>query len=77
MQVLYIFAFKGLLFLSVFNYEPVSFTGQILPWYYEAIAWVTMVSPLLIVPLIVCYTIYVAKRSGKVKLTKKIFVRLK
>ncbi|KAI1725383.1 sodium:neurotransmitter symporter family domain-containing protein [Ditylenchus destructor] len=55
----------ALLITSVWRYERVSFTGHILPWYYEGIAWTVMIGPLLIVPCNVLYTIYDAKKKGK------------
>uniref|UniRef100_A0AC34FDG6 Transporter n=1 Tax=Panagrolaimus sp. ES5 TaxID=591445 RepID=A0AC34FDG6_9BILA len=40
----------ALLLASMFRYERVRFNEVILPWYYELIAWITMVGPLFVVP---------------------------
>uniref|UniRef100_A0A914YM55 Uncharacterized protein n=1 Tax=Panagrolaimus superbus TaxID=310955 RepID=A0A914YM55_9BILA len=55
----------ALLLASMFRYERVRFNEVILPWYYELIAWITMVGPLFVVPFTCIYTIYEAYKRGK------------
>lgn len=57
---------KALLLASIWHYERVSFGGKTLPWFYEIIAWITMVCPLFIVPFIIIHSLYLAHCNGKV-----------
>ncbi|KAI6208879.1 Sodium-and chloride-dependent glycine transporter 2 [Aphelenchoides besseyi] len=52
------FILTTLLLSSIFNYERVRFNDKVLPWPYEAIAWIAMIGPLFVVPFTVTYTIY-------------------
>ena len=55
-----------LLVASIVDYERVKFNNKKVKWYYEGIAWVAMIGPLFVVPFTVIYTIYEARKRGKV-----------
>uniref|UniRef100_A0A0K0F7D0 Transporter (inferred by orthology to a C. elegans protein) n=1 Tax=Strongyloides venezuelensis TaxID=75913 RepID=A0A0K0F7D0_STRVS len=54
-----------LLIASIWRYERVTFSNRPLPIYYELIAWISMVGPLIIVPIIFFYHIKKLRREGK------------
>lgn len=54
-----------LLIASVWRYERVTFSNRPLPIYYELIAWISMVGPLIIVPVIFFYHIRKLRKEGK------------
>uniref|UniRef100_A0A0N4ZG91 Transporter n=1 Tax=Parastrongyloides trichosuri TaxID=131310 RepID=A0A0N4ZG91_PARTI len=54
-----------LLIASIWRYERVTFSNRPLPIYYELIAWVSMVGPLIIVPIIFFHHIRKLRKEGK------------
>uniref|UniRef100_A0AC35UD52 Transporter n=1 Tax=Rhabditophanes sp. KR3021 TaxID=114890 RepID=A0AC35UD52_9BILA len=62
---------SSLLLASIWSYERVRFNNEVLPFYYELIAWITMVGPLFIVPIIFIHHLVMTRRQGK--LIKSIF----
>uniref|UniRef100_A0A914VKH7 Transporter n=1 Tax=Plectus sambesii TaxID=2011161 RepID=A0A914VKH7_9BILA len=55
----------SLLVASASNYQRVTFNGVVLPYGYEMVAWITMVGPLIFVPLAAIYFYQYAKTNGK------------